>query len=162
VVEPLGRPVADLTDEPVHRPYTTPWDSTLAGRELRFLATGPTPAPRRRQTIPGAFGHQRVLELGDRPEDLKEHAAHRRRRVDALIEHHEIEPTSLQLMGQFDQVLERPAEPVEFVITSWSPDRATSKARSSSGRRASLPDAVSVNTCSQPAAANASRCASGC
>jgi len=28
-----------------------------------------------------------VLELGDRAEDLKEHSADRRRRVDALVEH---------------------------------------------------------------------------
>jgi hypothetical protein len=49
-----------------------------------------------------------------------------------------------------------------LVITNWSPFRlADNKARSSSSRRASLPEALSMNTASQPAARSASCWASG-
>jgi len=40
--------------------------------------------------FPCAFGHQRVLELGDGAEDLEEYPAHRGRGVDALVEHHQV------------------------------------------------------------------------
>jgi hypothetical protein len=50
-----------------------------------------------------------------------------------------------------------------FVITNWSPARLVdSSALSSSGRRASVPEALSRKISSQPAACNASDCASGC
>jgi len=55
-----------------------------------------------------------VFELGDRSEDLKEHPADGGRRVDALVEHDEVHPLGLQLLGQRDQMLERPAEPIEL------------------------------------------------
>jgi hypothetical protein len=37
------------------------------------------------KAVAGAFGHQGVLELGDRAADLKEHPADRRRRVKPLV-----------------------------------------------------------------------------
>ena len=55
---------------------------------------------------------------------------------------------------------ERPSRS-SLVTTRWSPARATSSARSSLGRRASLPEALPMNTYSHPAAARASRWASG-
>jgi hypothetical protein len=48
-----------------------------------------------------------------------------------------------------------------LVTTIWSPARATSRALSSSGRRASFPEALSVKIFSQPAARSASIWLSG-
>ena len=53
-----------------------------------------------------------MLELGDRTQDLEEHAADRSGRVDALVEHHQVNAAALQLGGQIDQVRQGPAEPV--------------------------------------------------
>jgi hypothetical protein len=55
-----------------------------------------------------------VLELGDRPKDLEEHPPHGSGGVDALVEHHQVHATLLQAVGQGDQVLQRPAEPVQL------------------------------------------------
>jgi len=52
--------------------------------------------------------------LGDRDEDLEEHPADRGGGVDALVEHHQVDAAGLQVGGQFEEVLERTAEPVEF------------------------------------------------
>jgi hypothetical protein len=53
-----------------------------------------------------------VLELCDRPEDLEEHPPDRGRGVDALVEHDQVDFLLLQVLGQGDQVLQRPAEPI--------------------------------------------------
>jgi hypothetical protein len=55
-----------------------------------------------------------VLEPGDRAEGLEEHPLDRSGRVDALVEHHQVDAALLQLGGQVDEVLEGAPEPVEF------------------------------------------------
>ena len=55
-----------------------------------------------------------MLELGDRAEDLEEHAAPRGGCVDALVEHRQVHTALLELGGQGDQVRQGPAEPVEL------------------------------------------------
>jgi hypothetical protein len=60
------------------------------------------------------LGHQRVLKLGDRADDLEEQPAHRRGGVDALVEHDEIHAAVLEQLGELDQVLERATEPIEL------------------------------------------------
>ena len=69
----------------------------------------------------------------------------------------------LEHLGEFDEVFQRAPSLSSLVITSWSPARlAESSAWSSSGLRASFPEAVSRKTWSQPAAIRASCCVSGC
>jgi hypothetical protein len=89
-------------------------DLRLASGELRLLTTGAPPFTSCVEAVAGAFGHQRVLELSDRAEDLKEHPADRRRRVDALVEHDEVHAPRLQLRRQCDQMLQRAPEAVEL------------------------------------------------
>jgi hypothetical protein len=55
-----------------------------------------------------------VFELGDRAEVLEEHPPDRGGGVDALVEHHQVHPGRLQLVGQSDEVLQGAAEPVEL------------------------------------------------
>ena len=55
-----------------------------------------------------------MLELCDRAEDLEEHPADGGGGVDPLVEHDEVDAAGLQQLREFDQVLERAAEPVEL------------------------------------------------
>jgi len=55
-----------------------------------------------------------MFEFGDRAEDLEEHPAHGSGGVDPLVQHDEVDPAGLQQLREFDQVLERTAEPVEL------------------------------------------------
>ena len=48
------------------------------------------------------------------PKILEEDPAHGGGGVDALIEHHEVDATCLQLVGQLDEVFEGSTEPVEL------------------------------------------------
>jgi hypothetical protein len=59
-------------------------------------------------------GHEGVLEFRDRPDDGEEQPADRGGGVDALVQHHQIHPAGLQLLGQLDQMLQRPAKPIEL------------------------------------------------
>ena len=92
-------------------------DLRLTQRELGLLATRAAAGASGIQAVAGAFGHERVLELGDRAEDLKEHPADRRRRIDALVEHDEVDLLGLQLLGQRHQMLERAPEAIELRAT---------------------------------------------
>ena len=89
-------------------------DLGLAGGELGFLAACSPARASGVEAIAGAFGHQRVFELGDRTEDLEEHPADRRRRVNPLVEHDEVDLLGLQLLGQRHQMLERAPETIEL------------------------------------------------
>lgn len=60
-----------MVDEPALRDFSLAWG------EFWFLAAGAATEAGGRQPVVGAFGHQRVSELGDGVEDLEEHAAHR-------------------------------------------------------------------------------------
>ena len=55
-----------------------------------------------------------MLELGDRPDDLKEQPADRGRGVDSLIEGNEVDAALPQLAGELDQMLQRATEPIEL------------------------------------------------
>jgi hypothetical protein len=50
----------------------------------------------------------------DRAEDLEEHPPERGRGVDALVEHDQVDFVLLQVLGQGDQVLRGPAEPIQL------------------------------------------------
>ena len=78
--------------------------------------------------------YQDRVELGDRADDLEEHPPHRGAGVDALVEHHQVHAAGLEILGQVDEVLQERRSRSSLVTTSWSPSRATSGARSSSGR----------------------------
>lgn len=86
----------------------------LTRSQLRFLPAGAPARAGGGQAVHGAFGHQGVFELRDGAEDLEEHPAHGGGGVDVLVEHHQVDPLGLQLLGQLDQVLQRPAEPVQL------------------------------------------------
>ncbi len=103
-------PFAVLAEFVVH----LPGEFDLARAQFGLLAAGAPAGPRRRQAVPGALGHQRVLELGERAEDLEEHPAHRGGRVDALVEHHQVHTALPESGGQGDQVRQGPTEPVEL------------------------------------------------
>lgn len=77
------------------------------------------------QAVDGAFRHQGVFELGNRPEDLEEHPADGGGGVDALIEHDEIHLLGLELLGQLDEVFQGAAESVELQVVSRTPDSVT-------------------------------------
>ncbi len=80
-----------------------------------------------------------------------------------LVEDDQVDTAVLKVLGQLEEVFQGAAGPVEFVMTIWSPVRfADSRALSSSGRRASVPDASSRKISSQPAAVSASCWLSGC
>ncbi len=55
-----------------------------------------------------------AFELGDRADDLEEQPADRRRGVDPLIEHDEIDAALLEMPGELDQMLQRAAEAIEL------------------------------------------------
>jgi hypothetical protein len=55
-----------------------------------------------------------VFDIGDGAQDLEEHPPDGGGGVDALIEHDQVDTTGLQLAGQFDEVFEGAAEPVEL------------------------------------------------
>jgi IS5 family transposase len=85
-------------------------------RDLHDLGVRSVAIPRKSK--PGAarreFEHRRAFRdkvkwrtgLGDRTQDLKEHAPDRGGGVDALIENHQIHPARLQALGQLDQVFQ--------------------------------------------------------
>jgi hypothetical protein len=70
---------------------------TLERGELRFLPASAATGPGGGQPVDGALGHQRVLELGNRAEDLEEHPPNRGAGVDALIQHDQVDAACLQL-----------------------------------------------------------------
>ncbi len=87
----------------------------LARGELGLLAPRRAAGAGGFQTVTGAFGHQRVLELGDYgAEDLEEHPADGGRGADALVEHDQVDAVLLQLGGQTDEVFQAATEPVEL------------------------------------------------
>ena len=85
----------------------------LAGTQLRLLTASPAARASCCEAVKRAFGHKRVLELRDRPEDMEEHPSHSGGGVDALVEHDQIDAALLQEPGELDQVLEGAAEPAE-------------------------------------------------
>ena len=128
-------------------PHTTLVDTTL-------LPAGPAPRPRGSETIAGPLTRQGVFELRDRAEDLEEHPPNRDRGIDALIEHHQIHPANLQLVQQLDEVLQRPAEPVELRHDELVARTQPAQGLIELGRRARFPEASSVKTaCSRPRSA---------
>src|SRR5262245_32940003 len=70
----------------------------------------PSPAQPGHNTLTDEF----ALEFGDRREDMKEQPATRRRGVDTLIEHDEVDAEGLELLRQRHQVVNAPREPVEL------------------------------------------------
>jgi hypothetical protein len=65
------------------------------------------------QVVAGAPGHQGVIKIRDSAEDLEEHPAHRGGGVNPLVDHHQVDPPGLQVIGEGDPRLEGPSEPVE-------------------------------------------------
>ena len=57
-----------------------------------------------------------ALELGERAEDMEDEFAARRRRVDLLLQALEADPSRMERIDRFDQVLERATEPVEKIF----------------------------------------------
>jgi hypothetical protein len=86
----------------------------LSWSKLRLLPTGSPTSSSGSEPVAGALGHQSVLELSDRPGDLKEQPPDCSGSVDALIEHDEVNAARLEELGKFDQMLKGSPEPVEF------------------------------------------------
>jgi len=91
-----------------------PGEADLARSEFGFLSAGTSACSGRCQPVERSLGHQRVFKLGDRAQDLEEHPAYGGGGVDALVEHHQIDTASLQLVGQLDEVFKGTAEPIQF------------------------------------------------
>lgn len=72
-----------------------PGDLHLPGSELRLLAAGAPPCPGGGQTVHRPFRHQRMLKLGDRAKNLKEHPPDSCRGINALIKNSQIDSASL-------------------------------------------------------------------
>ncbi len=81
-------------------------ESDLARSQFWFLTTGAPTGSSGSQAVPGSFGHQRVLELGDRADDRKEQTTDRGRGVDPLVQHDQIDLSVPQLVRHFDEVLQ--------------------------------------------------------
>jgi hypothetical protein len=106
--------VGDLLDGQVAGVVHLSCQLYLAGAEFGFLPSGAASGACGFQAVHGALGHQRMLELGDRPEDLEKHPADGGGGVDALVEHDQIDAAGLKVLGQLDEVLQGAAEAVEF------------------------------------------------
>ncbi len=82
--------------------------------ELRFLPARATARASSGKPVDRALRHQRMLELRDRADDLKEQTPDGGGRVDPLVQHHEIDAAGVEEFGELDQVPERAAEAVEL------------------------------------------------
>ena len=135
--------MALLVDLVIH----LPGELGLPRSQLEFGSTDPAAGPGGRETVHRPFGHQGVFELGDRSEHLEEHSADGGGGVDALVEDDQVDAAALEVVGQLDEVLRGTAQPVQFgdheLIAGTV---AECSALSSSGRRASMPLALSRNT----------------
>lgn len=103
-------PLAVLTELVIHLAR----ELHLPRSELRLLPARSTAGPRRGETVHRALRHQRVLELSDRADDLEEQPADRRRGVDPLIEHDEVNAALLEMLGELDQMLQRAPEAIKL------------------------------------------------
>jgi hypothetical protein len=84
-------------------------DAGLAWGEFGFLPASAATGPGSYRPFHGSLGHQGVLELGDRAEDLEEHPPDGGGSVDALVEHHQVDTAGLEALGQVDELFQRPA-----------------------------------------------------
>ena len=75
-------------------------DLRLPSGELRFLAARATTGTCGFQPVTGPFGHQRMLELGNRTKNVEEHPPQRCRVVNALVENHKIDTSSVELFRE--------------------------------------------------------------
>src|SRR5260370_35883227 len=93
----------------VHAPH----GGGLGVAQLRPATTGAAAGPGGVEALAGALDDQLALELVDRAEDMEDQAAGRRGRVDLLLEDHQADAALAQLLGEVDQVLQRPHRPAE-------------------------------------------------
>ncbi len=76
--------------------------------ELGLAAAGATAGPGGVQALAGALDDQLALELVDRAEDVEDQPPGRRGRVDLLLQDDQADAALAQLVGQREQVLQRP------------------------------------------------------
>jgi hypothetical protein len=84
---------------------------TVAACRAFSLGLRPPVRPRARargQALPGSLDDQLALELIDRAEEMKHQPPGRRGRVDLLLQHDQAHAALAQLIGQCQQVLQRP------------------------------------------------------
>ena len=121
----------------------------LPGTQFRFAA-GTAPGPSGGQAVHGR-SDIRACSIGDAPRMWKNILPIAVEVSMTLVEHDQVHAGCQQVPGQRDQVFQRPAQPIQLVTTSWSPARlADSNALSNSGRRASLPEALSRKAARSP------------
>jgi len=102
------------------------------------------------QALAGAFHDQLALELVDRAEDMEDQPPGGGGGVDLLLQHDQADAALVQLAGEREEVLERPHGAGQAGDDEHVARAQVGQARSSSGRAAFLPEAVSVKIFSHP------------
>lgn len=99
------RRLADCQAEGDHG--ARPFDAFRGGDRLTAARSGGKPGAR-------AFADEIALEVAERAEQMKHQSAAGRRGVDGLRDRAETDALRFETGDRFDQMRERPAEPVEF------------------------------------------------
>ena len=82
--------------------------AALAVAQLGLAAAGAAAGPGGVQALAGALDDQLALELIDRAEDMEDQPPGRRGRVDLLLQDDQADAALAQLVGEREQVLQRP------------------------------------------------------
>jgi hypothetical protein len=76
--------------------------------QLELAAAGAAAGPGGRHALAGALDDQLALEFIDRAENMEDQPPGRRGRVDLLLQDHQADAALAQLLGQREQLLQRP------------------------------------------------------
>ena len=94
----------------------------------------------------GALDGQLALHFGKARHDVEEEPPGWCAGVDGVGEAPELDTVLVQLADQIDQLLDRPAQPVELQTTKVSPSRSISSVLAKPGRSARVPLSLSSKT----------------
>jgi hypothetical protein len=95
----------------------------LPGVQLGLAAAGAAAGPGGVEALAGALDDQLALELVDRAENMEDQPPGRRGGVDLLLQDDQADAALAQLVGERQEVLQRPIARDSRVMTNTSPAR---------------------------------------